>query len=291
MTEKKESYGPSPMQEPYEDEIDLAELLGVLIRRKWTIIFTMAVAVVAAVVFILVTPSQYEIKALVKPGVKGLRAQDLKFLLEQTAYEPVLYKKYSRDLPKVTISLGRQTSILILKTYHHNPNTGKSLLKDLLDIIDRKGRSIDVVAMKKAEIMVEKSSIERELDTLSEKKQKTDDIIERLKQLRKQLENKGGNGEALFNIEKEMAALETERDIEIPKQKKNLQAKLNEANYRLDILTSVKIIQPPYSSTTPVKPKKKLVLALALVGSFFLGIFLAFMKEFWENNKEKFAAD
>jgi len=53
----------------------------------------------------------------------------------------------------------------------------------------------------------------------------------------------------------------------------------------------VEVIQPPYSSNDPVKPPKKLILALRLVGSFFMGILLAFLKEFWQNNREKFSAN
>ncbi|WP_353684461.1 Wzz/FepE/Etk N-terminal domain-containing protein [Thermodesulfovibrio sp. 3907-1M] len=45
------------------------------------------------------------------------------------------------------------------------------------------------------------------------------------------------------------------------------------------------VIENPNSSETPVKPKRKLIIALAAVSSLFAGVFLAFLVEWWSKAK------
>ena len=49
------------------------------------------------------------------------------------------------------------------------------------------------------------------------------------------------------------------------------------------------VIDPPYASDIPVKPKKKLIVAVAGVSGLFLGIFLAFFLEWLENVRRRHA--
>jgi len=43
------------------------------------------------------------------------------------------------------------------------------------------------------------------------------------------------------------------------------------------------VVENPNSSQTPVKPKRKLIIAVSAISSLFLGIFIAFLVEWWNN--------
>ena len=50
---------------------------------------------------------------------------------------------------------------------------------------------------------------------------------------------------------------------------------------------SFQVIDPPYVPRRPYKPKKKLIVAVALVSGLFLGIFAAFFREWLDNVKKR----
>jgi len=50
---------------------------------------------------------------------------------------------------------------------------------------------------------------------------------------------------------------------------------------------SFQVIDPPYTPDRPYKPKKKLIVAVALVSGLFLGIFAAFFREWLDNVKKR----
>ena len=52
-------------------------------------------------------------------------------------------------------------------------------------------------------------------------------------------------------------------------------------------LAPVEIIQPPFNSHKPVEPKKIKIVAIALVFGGFSAVIFAFMREFWQRNREK----
>ncbi|WP_456434162.1 hypothetical protein [Thermosulfuriphilus sp.] len=71
----------------------------------------------------------------------------------------------------------------------------------------------------------------------------------------------------------------------------DIKARIETWKGRLALLSPVEIIQPPFASPGPVKPKKGLIIAVVLVSSFFMAIFLAFFLEFWEKNRDKISQD
>jgi capsular polysaccharide biosynthesis protein len=74
-------------------------------------------------------------------------------------------------------------------------------------------------------------------------------------------------------------------DLVEEKEKINISIKQNEL--KLDSMIKTNVFVKPRLSDNPVSPNVKLIVALGLVGGFFLAVFLAFMAEFWYRNKQK----
>ncbi len=106
----------------------------------------------------------------------------------------------------------------------------------------------------------------------------------------KELFNKKDNkkdGNELFNIFKKEYNLffknkNLQNDV-IREVYNTLTIQLN--NYNQTFYEKIKFIAGPSIPNKPIKPKKKLIVAVSFITSIFFFIFLAFFVEWWENNK------
>ncbi len=89
------------------------------------------------------------------------------------------------------------------------------------------------------------------------------------------------------NVKMNIADLEVQRDKELPMKKKALENRIVTLKAKLDAIRPIEVLTPPRSSRKPVKPKKKVIFTLATFAGFFVAIFLAFVKDFWERNKQR----
>lgn len=65
----------------------------------------------------------------------------------------------------------------------------------------------------------------------------------------------------------------------------NLNAQINSLRASLDEIKPTKVVKTPTVSEKPIKPNKKLNIVIAAVLGLFVGVFLAFFKEWWEKSK------
>jgi len=95
------------------------------------------------------------------------------------------------------------------------------------------------------------------------------------------------DGNELFKIfEKEYNLLSKNNKDDVYKEFYNtLTIQLN--NYKQTFFEKIKFVAGPFVPSKPIKPKKKLIVAVTFVSSLFLFIFLAFFVEWWENNNQK----
>ncbi len=91
-------------------------------------------------------------------------------------------------------------------------------------------------------------------------------------------------------IEKQIKDLELKRDKELEKERFDIQNTIKQLEIKLSMLRPVEVVQPPYSSIKPVKPKKLLMVTVAGVSGLFLGIFLAFFVEWWVEARKKYSS-
>ncbi len=96
--------------------------------------------------------------------------------------------------------------------------------------------------------------------------------------------------ESLKNTKIKIKDLEVKRDDELPMDEAKLQQELSTLKTRLSAILPLEMIQPPFSSTKPVKPAKIKIVAIAVALSCFMAVLAAFLREFWVKNRERVTA-
>lgn len=188
------------------------------------------------------------------------------------------------------------------------------------DIIQAKTKDIDskillnlsVIQGKKKQIdsqLAILKNIKARKNKLNQKLMMLNDDTKKIKQQRdKILEGKTGEDNILpllyhtavqqnitnFNqLNNQFNELKSKED-EIPANVEQLKQDINNINIEIDRLNikksyikNIKLIGKPEASTSPVKPKKELNIALASVVGFMLAVFIAFFAEYIKKSKEK----
>ena len=101
-----------------------------------------------------------------------------------------------------------------------------------------------------------------------------------------QLEKKGQETK-LKKILDNIKSLEEKRDKELPLKISSIESEIQTLISRKESLSPVEVVQQPFGSIKPVKPKTTIILTVSLVAGFLLGIFAAFLVEFIVANREK----
>ncbi len=98
---------------------------------------------------------------------------------------------------------------------------------------------------------------------------------------------KRGQDTKLKKILDNIKSLEEQRDKELPLKSSSIESEIQTLILRKESLSPVEVVQQPFSSIKPVKPKIRMILTVSLVAGFLLGTFAAFLVEFIVANKEK----
>ncbi len=96
---------------------------------------------------------------------------------------------------------------------------------------------------------------------------------------------------SLKKVQDKIKSLEEKRDKELPLKKANIETEIKTLISKKDGLSPVEVVQYPFSSLKPEKPKILLILVLSLFVGIILGIFTAFFVEFIQSNKERIIED
>lgn len=238
--------------ERYDDEIDLYELFLVLKKRFKYIVTVFIIGVFIGGVVAFTSPKIYQARATLW-------------------VDSFLMKNMLEDLKSNLLNDGSKLSFIIPLQDRRSPEVN-NLSLSILNSAEFQKKVLNKV--RQAHGLAKAISFEASLDKktrsivlISEQKDSklAEDILQTaIEEFRKELEKAS------------LAYLEV-----LGSEKINTDKSKNFVIY---------VIENPNSSEIPVKPKKKLILAVSAVSSLFLGIFIAFLVEWWSKVTRKEAA-
>ena len=275
-------YGYMPYHSPEEDEIDLRQLWQTVVRRKAVLFGVTAFVMIAAVIYLLVSKPVYEAKVLIQIGSIDSKLFEtpasLKSKLEMIYH--VNDKNVKQEYPLISsISTPKKSSDLIgLSLYGLNSEEASRMAREVYNSIASKHRKVieSFTELQKrylAQVGAEAKRLKSEIGRQTE-------IIESEKELLKQALQSVKRGEAgLVSAEysKNLEKLFALQDL----LSKTLE-RINEIELSLSPLNvkETRLVGDIVTYDHPVKPRVKLILAVAFVSGLMLGLFLLFFLEF-----------
>lgn len=269
-----------------DDEIDLRELWKTIVKRKKMIVLVTGLVTCGAIIYALVKTPIYEVKAVVdigsysnvllEPSVTLVKKVEVKYIdnrdkEKKTELTKVSLLKGSTDLVELVVSApSNEEAIQEVSTIVNEiKQRHEERLEDYLSLIHQK---IDNLQGQKDELE-------------GEKKELNDFIIHKTHSIDKILKDNPAVA-AVYTIELNSKASELsdlkQKIYTINNQLNDLFLTLSPNNIQhTDMLG--KVTQNKY----PIKPRKTLIVAVAMVTGLILSIFLAFFLEFIGKNEHE----
>lgn len=291
----------------HDDEIDLYELIEILVRHKWSIVITTIVCTLlslGAALYVRSKAPDYLIKNIVVQQesyeLKGVNRIDVDAVLLQ-----------DKNVEKILeIESLKNRYLEIVPENMQNIASGRKFLQDIITI-SKNGKNLEEVAIKTKIIVDEttgKNVINSYLDILKEQDNLSQVItneknvklraLEEVKDSLKEVQNEMAD---IFKNDSDLRALKPEDRVSYisykypeltlrkDEQEKYHNAyvdevvKLNSLNDRTNIIREVSDIY-----LVKGQSKAKLILVVGIVMGLFLGIMVAFFKEFIDGYKRRY---
>ena len=272
-----------PYQAEY-DEIDLMDYVKVLIKRKWLILVIFFGAAIVAGVFSFLMPKVYKIDALLEIGQMVEKRETVEAprqvveKIEGDVYGIFVREKLEipkTEYPKIKAENPKDTRLIMLMIESAKPEDAKNILEEINNLI---------LAEHQEKIKVKRELIEKDIERIKikvasfqEEKKNLEAKVEALQKVLPYQETPGS----------QFALFDTKEKLEAKKQEiENLYLQINSLERSLEDIQSTKIVKSPTISEKPVKPRPALNIVIAGVLGLFIGIFLAFGKEWWEKSQK-----
>ncbi len=287
MAEGKREPPVCPAAGPFyaEDEIDLYELLLVLWRRKRVIFVTFLVFVITGVLYVWFSPRVYRQTILVKLPINNLPLTTVPLVSNEEAKEMInsleellRERNYSRLAKVLKLPEGKVHSLV-----RFSPRTvrgSSTLLKVtieaydplLLPVIDQRLISfINENPYLRDKIKIWKTTLKEKERTISVKLSN----LEKLKNYLLSQIQKGKLQLLGFNpLDLEGYILDLKQELEVLKAQERL-------------ISGAELVVAGALPRHPAKPRVGVILAVVGVAGIFVGIFLAFVVEWWEKAREE----
>lgn len=262
-----------------EDEIDLSELVGVLFRRWRAIIVVTCIITIIGVTYSFIKTKKYETHASIKVGVYQNTSGNYTFIQSPQAAsenlrsiaEKIFHQDYSKAYRKrLAFDIKNDFKAEVTKASGIIKLTLTSSEKfDSVSFINKIYSKFRAICDKRFQQISQRKNL------LKKQIKQSSDRIDTLLKAQRSVVGSPKEPIALLLFNNEIKGLRIFIN--------NLQTKAN----NLKKISKTSFAINPYISDIPVSPNYKLFFAISLVLGLFLGIFVAFLREFWINNKEK----
>ena len=180
----------------------------------------------------------------------------------------------------------KMTFLMLSDIIQENLDLMSNLEQEILDIskeINKRTEKINDCKLQIEQLQKEVDLLKIQQNQELEKKKFNIDIeIHKIKRRKKTILEK-----KYKDLLAQIHELETKQKVYLKKKRQDIQDEIAKLQAQLNALALAEVVQPPYSSPEPVRPKKALILALTFCTCLVLGIILAFLKEFLINEKTK----
>ena len=299
-----------------EDEIDLKELFKTIWAKKiFIVIFTLVVTILAGFYAYSKTPI-YEAKALLEIGEYKINNTSKNFVDDSSNLEKKLstlfldmeknLKDKTSQISNISVVKGLKNFLEIKSESTSNEEAKNEILKVLTFVQNEHEKILDDVKKQKE---MELRNIDLQISDIKSKSvalidKKIENNIKNLKNLEEQLKQVDENLKKIDSLNPSLAALKLmeKRDITnsintitiqnfeleskkdellttnlytLEESKKIIELSLLPHNYK-----NTQIVGEIITNDFPVKPKKKLIVAVAFVTGFIISIFLVFFIQF-----------
>lgn len=272
-----------------DDEIDLRDLWRTVVKRRFTLFIIVILFIAGAFTYISIAKPVYEAKALLQIGKIGTKLLDEPTNVKEKLV--ALYKVGDKNVVKEypylsSVSVPKKSTMLVKLTVLGLDNdSAKSKLSEIAKGIEADhGRLIDeYVTLKESDLKRKREDlkkVESELNMLSKIVQSQSEVLKSL--------SKNGSQKGFTTLSVELSnniqRLNVARDaaFKLKNEISELEAEISPINIKKSqIVGGVTIYDKP------VKPKKMLVMAVAIITGFMVGLFAIFFMEWISKEKEE----
>ena len=271
-----------------EDEIDLRDYIKVILKRKKLILTVFFVTVITTAVVSLCMPKVYESASMIQVGSIDellMKKEEVReILLAQNLLAPII-KELNLDIDakqlkeNIKIEDTKGTNSLKIKVQYPNSDMVVKINKGIVSSFVSSGQGIYQERI---------GLINERLKELQEEEIKnTEEDIGRVKSLISEMAGSTGISHGISQKEISLRIILLQNTL--PNYQSHLYTLKNRRN-QLKVLLSkaeeFKIVDSPIEPKYPIKPKKRRMVAISIIISLIVGVFLAFFMEYWQASKK-----
>ena len=256
------------------DEINLMDYIKVIIKRKKLIIGIFIICVVATTIVSFRMPKVYQIDSTARIGSIGGSLFSVGEMIEKTKNRNLLQSVIQEIDTNITVESLKE-AVKIEKV------EGTNFLKVQMESAEP-GIAIDILNKIESKLVLDGNEFyEKNITLINERIQelhaRKENVSKQIKMLNQKISNnKIGPDYPL--IQNTLTNYET------------IYSELSAAEYSLKknllLANNFKIIESPSKSMNPIKPNKRQMITISAILGLILGLFIAFIVEFWQKSKE-----